>query len=151
MVAELGDKIIVNDIMKYVDNRKTVNCIRAWARNKPVDFVFMPFQCLKDGSEAFLAVEFDKIKDFQKLCHEVPADPNDWGGLQSYEFTVTKDFKYGQNLVNIQTGELYRFLIFLDPSHDPFQDGFIKASGDERAIETSSFIKNLIGVPLRTF
>ncbi|KAF8920933.1 hypothetical protein BGZ58_004218 [Dissophora ornata] len=145
MVAELGDKIMVKDIMKYADNRKTVNCIQAFARKKPVDFVFMPFQCPKDESSAFLAVEFDKIKDFQKLCHEVPAHPDDWAATPTYEFTVTKDFKYGQN------NEHYRFLIFLDPSHNPFQDGFIEASGDERAIASSSYIKALFGASLRTF
>ncbi|KAF9188557.1 hypothetical protein BGZ49_003928 [Haplosporangium sp. Z 27] len=90
------------------------------------EFVFIPY---KDGTPGFVAVEMAKIGDFQKLCR-----PNydDWEHLEpSYQFTVTSDFKYGQN--NEQTE---RFLVFMDHSYKPYQHMFTMAADGTACMTT---------------
>ncbi|KAG0282273.1 hypothetical protein BGZ98_006850, partial [Dissophora globulifera] len=105
-------------------------------------FIFIPFKCLKDESLGFIAVEFARIKEFQKLCHEVPANPDDWENLfPSYEVTVNNEFKYGQN--NEQT---FRFLVFLNASYKPFQHRFTSvAEGSEAMTTLGSLVKKYEG------
>ncbi|KAK5823060.1 hypothetical protein F5H01DRAFT_317612 [Linnemannia elongata] len=142
MVAELGDKIQINDIKKYVGDRKLVKWSQDFGQEKAVEFVFIPFKCLKDDSPGFIAVEFGRIKDFQKLCHEIPANPDDWENLfPSYELDVTKDFKYGQN--NEKT---FRFLVFLNSSYKPFQHRFTSvAEGSEAMTTLGTLVKKYGG------
>ncbi|KAG0042189.1 hypothetical protein BGZ89_007001 [Linnemannia elongata] len=132
MVAELGDRIQINDIKKYVDDRKPVEWSQDFGQQKSVEFVFIPFKCLKDETPGFIAVEYGKIKDFQTLCHEVPANADEWDNLSpSYELTVTKDFKYGQN--NEKT---FRFLVLLNPTYKPFQHRFTTVAAGSEAMTT---------------
>ncbi|KAF9176099.1 hypothetical protein BGZ49_006695 [Haplosporangium sp. Z 27] len=129
MVVQLGDTVQINDIKKYVTERKTVTWSQDWGSEKSAEFVFIPY---KDSSPGFIAVEMARIKDFQKLCRTVPSNNEDWDNLEPcYEFTVTNEFKYGQN--NEQT---QRFLVFLDPSYKPFQHRFTTASSGTACMTT---------------
>ncbi|KAI8602150.1 hypothetical protein EDD21DRAFT_372690 [Dissophora ornata] len=143
MVVALGDKIQINDIKKYVGDRKVVNWSQDFGSEKAVEFVFMPFKCLKDDSLGFIAVEFSRIKDFQKMCHEIPANPDDWENLfPSYEVTVTNEFKYGQN-----DEQTFRFLVFLNSSYKPFQHRFTSvAEGSEAMTTLGSLVKKYGGL-----
>ncbi|KAI8599012.1 hypothetical protein EDD21DRAFT_380920 [Dissophora ornata] len=137
MVVALGDKVQILAFEKYVGNRKLVK----WSQNlsqRAVEFVFMPFTCLRDNTHGFIAVEFGRFNDFQKQCREIPADPDDWANIYpSREFIVTNEFKYGQN--NEQT---FRFLVFLDSSYKPLQHQFTSlAEGDEGMTDLGSLVK----------
>ncbi|KAF8923326.1 hypothetical protein BGZ58_003075 [Dissophora ornata] len=142
MVVALGDKVQINDIKKYVGDRKLVKWAQDFGLEKTAEFVFLPFKCLKDESIGFIAVEFGRIEDFQKLCHEIPANPDVWGNLfPSYEVTVTNEFKYGQN--NEQT---FRFLVFLNSSNMPLQDRFASVAESSEAMTTlGSLVKKYGG------
>ncbi|KAF8932097.1 hypothetical protein BGZ47_011559 [Haplosporangium gracile] len=119
MVAELGDRIQINDIKKYVDARKVVTWTQDLGQEKAVGFVFIPFKCLKDATPGFIAVEFGKIKDFQKL-----------------------DFKYGQN-----NKKIFLFLVLLDSSYKPFQHRFTSvAEGSEAMTTLGSLVKRWEGL-----
>lgn len=129
MVANLGDKIIVEDVEKYLSERKRVQWSQDFGVKKSVDFVFIPFYLANNRADtAYIAVEAAKLGEFQGLCSEVKeqsgAKPN-WGsvGVTKYELTVTNQFKYGQN--NEKT---FRFLVFQNPSYKPFQHRFTEVA-----------------------
>ncbi|KAF9170678.1 hypothetical protein BGX20_008648 [Mortierella sp. AD010] len=164
MVVQLGDTVQINDIKKYVIDRKLVKWSQDFGQEKAVEFVFIPF---KSGN-GFIAVEFARIKEFQGLCREVPSNPDDWENLlPCYEFTVTNEFKYGQN--NEQT---FRFLVFMNSSYKPFQHRFTSVVEGSEAMTTLgalakkyggyadniayaggalSLAKSIIGDDMRTF
>ncbi|KAG0303478.1 hypothetical protein BGZ98_006602 [Dissophora globulifera] len=132
MVVALGDKVRMNDIKHYVGDRKVVKWSQNFGQQKAVEFIFIPFKCLKDASFGLIAVEFARIKEFQNLCHEIPANPNDWENLHpSYEVIVNNEFKYGQN-----KEQTFRFLVFMNASYKPFQHSFTSVADRYEAMTT---------------
>ncbi|KAF9344221.1 hypothetical protein BGX26_004641 [Mortierella sp. AD094] len=160
MVVALGDKVQINDIVKYLRDPKVVIWCQDLGHEMAIEFIFIPFK----SGDGFVAIEFGRINDFQKLCHEIPADPDSWENiLPSYVFTVTREFKYGQN--NEQTS---RFLVFMNSSYKPFQHQFTSVADNSDAMTSLgfstkkygsqanvggilSFAKSLVGDDLHSF
>ncbi|KAF9163526.1 hypothetical protein BGX21_006016 [Mortierella sp. AD011] len=144
MVVQLGDTVQINDIERYIGDRRLVKWSQGFGQEKAVEFIFTPFK----SGDGFAAVEFSRIADFRALCRVVPANEDDWGHLTPcLEFEITNQFKYGQN--NEMT---FRFVIFMDPSYKPYQHRFTSAfEGTEDSLGAFSFLKSHVGDDLWSF
>lgn len=117
MLVNLGDKLIIEDPDRYFKDRRKVHWLQDSVK-RTVEFAFIPFHSVDSRADvSYIAVEVSRLDEFRELCREF-VDTGGWGtiGVKNYEFTVTNQFKYGQN--NASTN---RFLVFQNPDYKPSQ------------------------------
>lgn len=142
MVANLGDKLIIEDPDRYFKDRRTVHWVQGAGLRHTVEFSFIPFYVANNRVDvSYIAVEVSRLDEFRELCREF-TDTGGWGtiGVKNYEFTVTSQFKYGQN--NART---VRFLVFQNPDYNPFQHNYT----DVADVTKEGYVKDHIETPGR--